>query len=163
MEAGIQSHQQEEERESRRSLQNYGLEWGERLFRYAIASEKLGLKGQMDMVIISPALEAREKVIFPVEYKNSEQKVGLHFKLQLTAYALLLEEAFHCPVQRGFIYSIPLRKAEEVAITSALRRRTVQTIQEIQQMLLREQMPAATKVQQRCSLCEFRRFCNDVV
>ncbi len=163
MEAGIQSHQQEEERESRRSLQNYGLEQGERLFRYAITSEKLGLKGQMDMVIISPALDAREKVIFPVEYKNSEQKIGLHFKLQLTAYALLLEEVFHVPVQRAFLYSIPKRKAEEVLITLALRKKVSTILQQMRQMLLSEQMPEQTREYRRCPTCEFRRFCNDVV
>ncbi len=163
MEAGTQSHQQEEERENRRSLQNYGLEQGERLFHYAITSEKLGLKGQVDMVIISPSLDAKEKQIFPVEYKNSEQKIGLHFKLQLAAYALLLEEVFQVPVQRAFLYSIPKRKAEEVPITPALRKKVGTILQQMQQMLLSEQMPEPTKEYRRCPTCEFRRFCNDVV
>ena len=163
MEEGIQSHQQEEERENRRSLQNYGLERGERLFHHAITSEKLGLKGQVDMVIISPSLEATEKEIFPVEYKNSEQKIGLHFKLQLAAYALLLEGVFHTPVQRAFLYSIPRRRAEEVPITPALRKKVSTILQQMRQMLLSEQMPEQTRENRRCPTCEFRRFCNDVV
>lgn len=163
MEEGIQSHQQEEERENRRSLQNYGLERGERLFHYAITSEKLGLKGLIDMVIISPSLEATEKEIFPVEYKNSEQKIGLHFKLQLAAYALLLEEVFHTSVRRAFLYSIPRRRAEEVPITPALRKKVGMILQQMRQMLLSEQMPEQTREYRRCPTCEFRRFCNDVV
>jgi CRISPR-associated exonuclease Cas4 len=162
MEVGIQSHKQEEDREIRRSLKNYGIEQGDRLFHYPVISETLGIKGRIDLVVVAPSL-TEKKEITVVEYKHSEQKAGLHFKLQLAAYALLLEEVFHTPVRRGFIYAIPLRKAEEVVMTSALRKRTVQTIQEIQRMLLGEQMPAATKAQQRCPLCEFRRFCNDVV
>jgi CRISPR-associated exonuclease Cas4 len=163
MQVGIQSHQQENERENRRSLHNYGLEQGERFFHYAITSEKLGMKGLIDMVIISPSLDAKEKVIVPVEYKNSEQKIGLHFKLQLTAYALLLEEVFQVPVQSAFLYSIPRRKAEAVPITPTLRKKVATLLQQMRQMLLSEQMPEPTKEYRRCPTCEFRRFCNDVV
>lgn len=163
MQVGIQSHQQEEDREGRRSLHNYGLEQGERLFHYAITSEKLGLKGLIDLVILSPSLEAKEKVIIPVEYKYSEQKVGLHFKVQLAAYALLLEEVFQMPVLRAFLYAIPRRKAEEVPITPALRKKVMMILQQMRHMLLSEQMPEPTKEYRRCPTCEFRRFCNDVV
>lgn len=163
MQAGTQSHQQEEGREERRSLRHYGLERGERLFHYAIASEKLGLKGQVDMVVVSPALDAQEKTIIPVEYKNSEQKAGIHFKLQLTAYALLLEEVFQVPIQRAFLYAIPRRKAEALAITPGLRAKVSATLQQMRQMLLSEQMPEPTRAVHRCPTCEFRRFCNDVI
>lgn len=163
MEIGTQSHQREDERENRRSLQNYGLEQGERLFHYAITSETLGLKGLIDMVIISPSLDAKKKEIFPVDYKNSEQKTGLHFKLQLAAYALLLEEVFQVPVPRAFLYSIPKRKAEEVSITPALRKKVHTMLQQMRLMLHSEQMPVPTKEYRRCPTCEFRRFCNDVV
>jgi CRISPR-associated exonuclease Cas4 len=163
MQEGIQSHQQEETREDRRSLHHYGLERGERLFHYALASEKWGLKGQVDMVIVSPTLDAREKTIFPVEYKNSEQKTGLHFQLQLAAYALLLEEAFGMPVPRAFLYSIPRRQAEAIEITLALRKKVTLILQQMRSMLFSEEMPAPTKAYRRCPTCEFRRFCNDVV
>jgi CRISPR-associated exonuclease Cas4 len=163
MQVGIQSHQQEEDREIRRNLHQYGLEEGKRLFHYAVCSEKLGLKGLIDLVIVSPSLEAQEKVIIPVEYKYSEQQAGVHFKLQLAAYALLLEEAFQVPVQRAFLYSIPRRKAEEVMMTSALRKRVRLLLQEMHDLLSTENMPAPTKAYRRCPTCEFRRFCNDVV
>ncbi|MBO0795092.1 MAG: CRISPR-associated protein Cas4 [Ktedonobacteraceae bacterium] len=86
-----------------------------------------------------------------------------HFKLQLAAYALLLEEALQIPVRRAFLYSIPLRKAEEVNITPALRKKVQRVTHEIQRSLQEERMPAATKTPRRCPTCEFRRFCNDVV
>jgi CRISPR-associated exonuclease Cas4 len=163
MQVGIQSHQQEEEREIRRGLRNYGLEEGERLFHYALTSERLGLRGQIDMVMISPSLEAETKEVFPVDYKHSEQKAGTHFKLQLAAYVLLLEEVFQVPVRRAFLYSIPRRKAQEIPITTALRRRVGTILQEMRQMLASEQMPEPTREYRRCPTCEFRRFCNDVV
>ncbi len=91
------------------------------------------------------------------------KKAGAHFKIQMAAYALLIEEAWSIPVKRGYLYSIPLRTAEEVPITTQLRKKVVQTATAIRQMTEQEIMPEPTKAQARCSSCEFRRFCNDVV
>jgi CRISPR-associated exonuclease Cas4 len=147
----------------RRSLRSYGLEEGERLFHFALSSETLGLKGRIDLVIISPSLEAATREVFPVDYKHSEQQAGTHFKLQLAAYALLLEETFQVPVRRAFLYSIPRRKAQEIPLTPALRKRVGTILRDMRQMLTSEQMPEPTKEYRRCPTCEFRRFCNDVV
>lgn len=163
MEVGTQAHQQEEEREARRSLKTYGIEQGERLFHYPVVSQTLEVKGKIDLVLVVPSWKANEREIVVVEYKYSEQKAGPHFKLQLAAYALLLEEALHIPVRRGFLYSIPLRKAEQVLITSVLRKKVQDITHEIKQLIGSEQMPEATRAQRRCPTCEFRRFCNDVV
>jgi CRISPR-associated exonuclease Cas4 len=163
MEVGTQAHEQEEEREARRSLKAYGIEQGERLFRYPVASEALQIKGKIDLVLIVPSREASEKEVVVVDYKYSEQKAGPHFKVQLAAYALLLEEALHIPARRSFLYSIPLRKAEAVPITPQLRKKVQQITQEIKHLMVGETMPEATKASQRCPTCEFRRFCNDVI
>ena len=163
MEVGIQAHQQEEEREVRRSLRTYGIEQAKRLFHYPVASQTLALKGKIDLVLIVPSEEADERELVVVEYKYSEQKAGPHFKVQLAAYALLLEEALHIPARRCFLYSIPLRKAEAVQITPALRKKVQGITEEIKQLMVGEQMPAVTRTPRRCPTCEFRRFCNDVV
>jgi CRISPR-associated exonuclease Cas4 len=163
MEVGIQAHQQEEEREVRRSLKTYGIEQAERLFQYPVASETLAMKGKIDLVLIVPSLEATEKELVIVEYKYSEQKAGPHFKVQLAAYALLLEEALHIPARRSFLYSIPLRKAEPVPITSTLRMKVLATARAIEQLMQGEQMPEPTSTPRRCPTCEFRRFCNDMI
>jgi CRISPR-associated exonuclease Cas4 len=163
MEVGIQAHHQEEEREARRSLRTYGIEQAERLFHYPVTSEALQIKGKIDLVLIVPSLEASEKEVVVVEYKYSEQKAGPHFKAQLAAYALLLEEALHIPARRSFLYSIPLRKAEAVPITPQLRKKVQSVTREIKDLMSGEQMPEPTPAQRRCPTCEFRRFCNDVV
>jgi CRISPR-associated exonuclease Cas4 len=163
MEVGIQAHQQEEEREVRRGLKTYGIEQGERLFHYPVASESLEVKGKIDLVLVVPSWEASDKEVVVVEYKYSEQKAGPHFKVQLAAYALLLEEALHIPARRAFLYSIPLRRAEAVPITTGLRRKAQEITRDIKQLMQGEQMPAATRTPRRCPTCEFRRFCNDVV
>src|SRR5581483_193697 len=103
MEEGIRSHEEETCREERRSLQAYGLRCGERFFHLALQSAQLGLTGQVDLAIATPSREASSAEGIVVEYKLSEQKAGVHFKLQLAAYALLLEEAWGIPVKRGFL------------------------------------------------------------
>jgi CRISPR-associated exonuclease Cas4 len=163
MEVGTEAHQQEEEREVRRSLKTYGIEQAERLFHYPVVSQTLALKGKIDLVLVVPSWEASERELVVVEYKYSEQQAGPHFKVQLAAYALLLEEALHIPARRSFLYSIPLRKAEAVPITVALRKKVYGIIEEVKQLMVGERMPEATRTPRRCPTCEFRRFCNDVV
>jgi CRISPR-associated exonuclease Cas4 len=163
MEEGIRQHEQEDEREERRSLRTYGLMQGERVPHLSLRSERLGLTGRVDLAIAVPdrMIPGAEAIV--VEYKYSEQKAGPHFKLQLTAYALLLEESWGLPVRRGFLYSIPLRRAEAIAITPRLRASVLQTVERMRQCVTDEIMPAPPSSCGRCVACEFRRFCNDVV
>ena len=163
MEEGIRCHEEEETREERRSLRNYGLTSGERIYRLPLQSRKLGLTGRVDLAIATPSREAPGAKAIVVEYKLSEQKAGSHFMLQLAAYALLIEEAWGLPVDQGFLYSIPLRKAEPVAITQHLRRKVIQTVAQIRQIVESEIMPSPPSSLRRCVTCEFRRFCNDVI
>lgn len=162
MQAGIRSHEDEAEREDRRSLRSYGLDGGERVFDIRFASAKWGVRGRLDLAIAVPdRAHGREAIV--VEYKDSEQAAGSHFKLQLATYALLLEEAWSIPVRRGFFYMIPLRRAEPLAITPRLRQQVEQAIHDIQAAVVGERMPVAPNSRGKCVACEFRRFCNDVV
>jgi CRISPR-associated exonuclease Cas4 len=161
--AGIASHRDEGTREERRSLRNYGLSTGERAFDVPLRSQALGLRGRLDLAIAVPDRSTPEAEAVVVEYKDSEKPAGPHFKLQLAAYALLLEEAWGLPVRRGFIYSIPLRTAEIISITPALRQKVRQALDAMRAAVNGERMPPAPASRRPCVSCEFRRFCNDVV
>lgn len=163
MEEGTQGHEEEDAREERRSLRTYGLTEGERFPHLALHSATLGLTGRIDLAIAVPAKNAPNAEGVVVDYKVSEQKAGAHFKLQLAAYAMLLEEAWQIPVKQGFLYSIPLRKAERISITPQLRKKVSQSSEQIRHIVDEEIMPAPPSTQYRCITCEFRRFCNDVV
>lgn len=163
MEEGIRQHTVEENREERRSLRHYQIEEGERFFQVVLQSQTLGLTARLDLAIAIPSRTAVGAEAVVVEYKYSEQKAGVHFKLQLAAYALLLEEAWNIPVKRGFIYSIPQKRAEAIAITPQLRKKVVQTVNDIRRLIEHQQMPEPPASQSRCVTCEFHRFCNDVV
>ncbi len=160
---GIAQHQDEAGREERRSLRPYGLSNGERYFDLKLDSAQLGLCGRLDLALAVPDRASPGAEALVVEYKDSEQAPGAHFKLQLAAYALMLEEAWRLPVRVGWIYLIPLRRAERIAITPALRRQVTTTVTQIQAAISGELMPEAPANRRPCVTCEFRRFCNDVV
>jgi CRISPR-associated exonuclease Cas4 len=157
MEAGIAAQEVEEDREQRRSLRVYGLNDGERTFNVWLESATLGLRGKVDMVV------QRNDEIIPVEYKNSPGRGGKHVDIQLTAYGLLLQETTELPAQRSFIYYIPERRARTIPLDAALKANVRHTLKEIRAMIRAERMPAPTPARAKCAICEFRRFCNDVV
>lgn len=160
MQAGLDAQVSAEARERRRSLRSYGLESGERHFHVPLVSERLGMSGEVDLVIETEGGSGPEAI--PVDYKLSK-KAGPHFHLQLAAYALMLEDAWGLPVRAGFLYLIPLRKAQKVQITDRRRSDLAEALTLMNAILLKEQMPPATRQRARCAACEFRRFCNDVM
>lgn len=161
MEAGIGAHAEVASREERRSLRPYGVTAGERSFDVAVRSERLRLSGRIDLVIRVETAQGPEGIV--VDYKLSEREAGAHFKLQLAAYALMLEEAWDIPVRRAFLYHIPQRQAEAISLTAALRGRVETTIAAIHRAISGELLPQPPTHLGKCVSCEFRRFCNDVV
>jgi len=158
MKSGTEAGQAEEGRETRRSLKSYGLKEGRREFEVALFSSTLGLRGKPDMVVW---LDEVSEVI-PVDYKLSDI-LGDHFKLQVAAYGMMLEEVSGYRAKRGFLYSIPKRKAEEIKIDQRARDKLQAALNEMHRILRYELMPEPTPNRNKCLACEFRRFCNDVV
>ncbi|MCO5193108.1 MAG: CRISPR-associated protein Cas4 [Anaerolineae bacterium] len=156
MEVGIQAHVSTEIREKRRSLRTYGIESGVRHFNVALHDFDLGLSGEIDMVI-----ETHNELI-PVDYKNTGRE-GKHFRLQLAAYARLLEAAWRKPAKRGFLYMIPDRKVVSVRMTPHVCRELDKALRDLQLIATAQLAPAPTLKHARCVDCEFRRFCNDVL
>ncbi|MFZ2486699.1 MAG: CRISPR-associated protein Cas4 [Anaerolineae bacterium] len=157
MAASTEQHEKAATDEARRSLRAYGLSEGERRFDVALTSARLGLSGRMDMVIVLGEAEA-----IPVDYKLSRHGEARQFHLQLAAYAELIEENWQIPVQRGFLYLLPERRAEAVKLTGRVRSAVRTQVAAIREMIQGQQMPEATAVRGRCVDCEFRRFCNDL-
>ena len=163
MQHGIEAGLHTEELEQRRSLRLYGLTRGERTFNVALASARLGLRGAADMVIdTDEASEGGERELIPVDFKESKIG-GDHFKLQVAAYGMMLEEMRGIPVRRRFLYLIPLRRAETFAIDKRLRKKVEAALVGMKRVMTHETMPEPTPNLSKCVACEFRRFCNDVM
>jgi CRISPR-associated exonuclease Cas4 len=155
MREGQRAHERTEALEPRRMLRTYGLASGERVFGVTLRSPRLALSGRLDMAIVLPG------EVIPVEWKNSAGPLGLNHKYQLTAYALLAEEQLGQPVRRAFVYWIPTRRAQAVAITPAMRAYTKRVLAGIRRAVAEERMPEGTRLQERCRECEFLVQCND--
>jgi CRISPR-associated exonuclease Cas4 len=158
MQAGRDAGRSEVGREERRSLRAYGVAAAEREFDVPVHSARLGVRGEIDMVMTV----AGSGEVIPVDYKLS-RIAGAHFQLQLAVYGLILEELRGVSVRRGFLYEIPLRRAVEIKLEPRLRAQALKAVEAMRRMFESEQMPAPTKNRRKCVACEFRRFCNDVI
>jgi CRISPR-associated exonuclease Cas4 len=142
--------------ERRRGFRAYGMRQGERHFGLWLHSERLGVSGKLDLLIIT------SDACFPVDFKDTEGGPRRNHRLQLAAYSMLAEEAFHRPVPDAFIYLVPEKRVVELALTEADRDWVGESTDAMRRMIRREEMPPATAVRARCSPCEFRNYCGDI-
>lgn len=159
MEFGKEQHIELDRLERRRKLRSYGFVEGERLFHLKVSSERLGLHGIVDMVIVEKVGNITN--YYPVEFKNTTHKPGLNHKYQLTAYAMLLEEYFNKPVREGFIYVIPGKEIYDVSITQNMRDYLKKIISAMHNIVLKERVPEIRSIK-HCRDCEYRNYCADV-
>lgn len=167
MQRGRDLHERIEFLERRRKLRAYNLSAGERQFEISLSSKRHGLSGKLDMLVTTP--QGRYPVdfkmapaFFPDKARENRGEVGENHRLQLAAYAVMVEEKFACKVETGFIYLIAHRNAVVVPIDAALRQRLSNSLAEVRAMMAAERFPAATPVRARCWDCEFKNFCNDI-
>ena len=156
MDLGMEDHETTSAKEARRTLKAYGIKEGERRFGVDLYSDSLGLRGKIDMVIFTP------HEVIPVEYKMAAE-IGLHHKYQLTAYAMLAEHTFGGTVTCAFVYLTPVKKPLEVPITPAMRAHVKKIMANLHASIENERLPRPTPYRKRCTDCEYRRFCGDVL
>lgn len=156
MDLGKEEHETTSAKEARRTLKAYGIKEGERRFGVDLYSKSLRLRGKIDMVIFTP------REVIPVEYKMAAG-VGLHHKYQLTAYAMLAEHTFGGTVSRAFVYLTPVKRAQEMPITAAMRDHVKKILADLRSSIQDERLPKPTPHRKRCTDCEYRRFCGDVL
>ncbi|MDI6908114.1 MAG: CRISPR-associated protein Cas4 [Thermoanaerobacterales bacterium] len=154
---GKEEHIEFERLERRRTLRAYRLAEGERRFRTPLESPRLGLRGVLDMHVVTSL------GCLPVEVKYTASRPGLNHKYQLVAYAMLLEDAYGKPVRHGYLYLIPSKNVYVVEITPNARAFVRRMLLQIADLIRRETFPPATRRAGRCVDCEYRRFCGDVV
>ncbi len=157
MEYGKIEHVEIQKLEKRRGLKPYGILEGRRDFQVYLSSTRLGLHGVLDMLIT-----AENGDIYPVDFKHSLYKKGLHQKYQLAAYAMLLEETFLRSVRFGFIHLIPAKAIVPVEITTSMREHVKKVLSAIRKVAVSEKMPAYIRSDRRCVDCEYRNYCADV-
>ncbi|RLF14408.1 MAG: CRISPR-associated protein Cas4 [Thermoprotei archaeon] len=123
-----------------------------------LASEGLRLKGKPDYIIVTKHGE-----YIPIEVKwaepTKEGGVKRDHKLQLAAYALLIEDAFKVTVKRAAVHYTRANKLYIIPITPDLKREARNTIQDIHRIILSEEPPAPTRDLRKCENCGFKQYC----
>jgi CRISPR-associated exonuclease Cas4 len=142
--------------ERRRGLTEFGLAEGNRQFHVWCNSHRLALSGKLDLLIESPA------GLFPVDFKASDRSVHDNHIVQLCGYALLLEDKYQRPVERGFIFLIPCEVIVAVDLTAGRKEQTRTVMERIRAAITDQATPGATEVRARCDDCEYRNYCGDV-
>lgn len=142
--------------EKRRGFRRYGLERGERRFGVWLHSATLGLSGKLDLLIITG------DACYPVDFKDTERGVRYNHRVQLAAYALLVEESLARSVPLAFVYLVPSRQLVTVPVGAKEREAVTRAVVEMRQVIEQEKMPGPTPVRARCTACEFRNYCADI-
>lgn len=142
--------------ENRRNLIKYGLSSGKREFHKQLYSEKLGLSGKVDLLIKAAGS------YYPVDFKYTTSQPHENHLYQLLGYALILEDAYKCAVDKGFVYLIPKEDAVVFNLTDDLKSKTKYMLGEIRSMISLQQLPLPAKSKNKCVDCEYRNFCGDI-
>lgn len=142
--------------ERRRGFRRYGVGDGERRFGVSLRSERLGLSGKLDLLILG------SDACYPVDFKDTEGGVRWNHQVQLAGYALLAEEAFARRAPEAFVYLVPSNEVVRVPVGEAERAEVVRAVGEVRRMVREQRLPDPTSVRARCQVCEYRNFCADI-
>ena len=156
MERGRDGEAAVEAMEKRRGFRRYGLDQGERRFGVWLHSATLQLAGKLDLLIVTG------DAAYPVDFKDTEGGVRYNHRIQLAAYAMIVEESLGVPVPAGFIYLVPRRQLVRVGLGGEERTALTRALGEMRRVIQHEEMPEPTPVRARCTACEFRNYCADI-
>lgn len=117
-------------------------------------SERYGLLGKGDVVEFH-----EDGRVIPVEYKHGVKKPKQHDDLQLCAQALCLEEMLGVTIPTGAIFYHGSEHRREVAISPALREKTLATTVEMR-ALARAGMTPPPVNDARCTNCSLNNACQ---
>ena len=98
----------------------------------------------------------------PLDYKFAifEDRIYETYRTQLECYAVLIEENFHKVVNKGFlVYTRSSNKLIEVEINESAKNDIRRICSEVNEVIIQNYYPKATKFKQRCVECTYRNVC----
>lgn len=115
-------------------------------------SDRLKVSGIID------AVEEREGLLVPLEYKKGKMGNYLNDHFQLCAAALCLEERMHREIKTGEIFYHGNRRREKVNFTERLRQMTEEAIWAAR-IAAQGKIPAPIQQSQKCQACSVQGIC----
>jgi len=116
------------------------------------------LRGEMDEL-----LWLKDGTMAPLDYKFAlyPGKVYGTTKVQLAAYAVLIEENYQKPVHKGYVvYVRSKNKLVEVPITEGQKNKVKQAVKDMEKIITENFYPKATRFKKKCLTCTYRNICT---
>lgn len=151
---GEDFHQLETKLWQRRNLSRFNLKTGTIHHNLMMRDDAIGIHGIVDMAIET------DEAVYAVEFKLSANNKKRGDKLQLVAYAMLLEKHFSKPSQIGFLVGKG-KVLHIIEVNTDIRENVMESVKQIKQMLQRGLKPASSATHAQCCACEYINFCND--
>jgi len=123
---------------------------------FKIISRKLELIGIIDQV------EHWQTGLVPVEIKTGNApSIGIWpgHKMQIIAYAMLLEDHYKRPVKEGFVFYLDSKEKRHVAINPFMKYELKETITKVKSTLSSKELPDFTTSKNKCNKCGLREKC----
>lgn len=124
-----------------------------------LVSRELRLSGKPDYIFVSKFDE-----YIPVEVKWAEERprgvAKRDHKLQMAAYALLVEDRYGTVVKRGYIYYVRSGKIVKVHVDSSLKLEVKKVIKRIYDIIRGEEEPRVKVGKSKCKNCGWRGYCR---
>jgi CRISPR-associated protein Cas4 len=123
-----------------------------------IESEKLKLRGIIDQI------EIYDKGFVPVELKTGScprEGVWLNHKIQIGAYALLLEEEHNTQIKEGFVTYLDTNQKRHVPVNIFLKQEIMDLMEKVNNLLKNKEIPAICDNEKKCIRCGLKDVCYD--
>ncbi len=132
------------------------IEVVDRMSDVPLESEKYRLRGIVDEVVT-----LADGTMAPIDYKFTlPEKTYKSHKMQIYVYCLLIEELFDKPVKRGYIFYVRNGFVQkEVLYGQKERKRVIDSVKKIFEILEREKIPEKTKNKLECADCTYKNIC----
>jgi len=125
---------------------------------FRIKSTKLELSGIIDQ------LEIYEKGYVPTELKSGKapkEYAWPNHKIQIAAYAMLLEEKYNIGVKEGFIHYLDANEKRHIPINIMLKDEIRELTKKVKELLKSREIPEICENKNKCSPCGLKDTCYD--
>ncbi|MBI2207910.1 CRISPR-associated protein Cas4 [Candidatus Woesearchaeota archaeon] len=122
----------------------------------SIESDTLQLKGIIDKV------EIYKESYIPIELKTGKApKEGLWpgHKIQIVAYALMLEEKYQKPIKEAFVHYLDNKEKRHITINPFMKEEIINLVKEIQELLEKKSLPNYCENRNKCVNCGAKETC----
>ena len=139
----------------------FGKELWEKLIpkiksEFRVESEQMQLKGVIDKLYLY------EDSYVPVEFKTGKMpRDGLWpgHRIQIGAYAMLLEEKFNTQIKEGFVHYLDADEKRHLEINPFLKEEIKSLVYEVQTLIEGRKLPDYCQNKNKCKKCSFSTIC----